>query len=73
MKHHYEFHGRKPSFPQVMGIARHMADNGVDELEILWGENWIELQKINRKWVGHGWIKQIDGQMVAESLNVTTN
>jgi hypothetical protein len=56
-----------------MGIARHMADNGVDALEILWGENWIELQKINRKWVGHGWIKQIDGQMVAESLNVTTN
>ena len=40
----YEFHGRKPSANQVYKMVVHAAKSGHEKIEIMWGENAIDLE-----------------------------
>ena len=65
------FHGRKPSYAQVMRAVGEEISRGNTDLYITWGENQIELYfdaRVNQ-WFGHGWIRDIDGSYIANELN----
>jgi hypothetical protein len=64
----YEFKGKKPSYKQVLAKANSLK-NHTDLIEIYWGENSITLDSNNGTWHGWGWIKDIDGDMIAKQLN----
>ena len=65
------FDGRKPSYAQVMRAVGEEISKGNTDLEIIWGENAIDLYFDHRvkQWFGHGWIRDIDGSYIAEELN----
>lgn len=65
------FDGRKPSYAQVMRAVGEEISKGNTDLEVIWGENHIELYFDHRvkQWFGHGWIKTISGSDVAKELN----
>lgn len=69
MTYSYEFRGRKPSANQVYKMAVHAADVGHDKIEIIWGENAIDLERAHGKWQGFGWIKNVSGDDIAQSMN----
>lgn len=65
------FDGRKPSYTQVMRAVGEDLSKGNTDLEIIWGENHIDLYfdpRVNQ-WFGSGWIRDIDGSYIAEELN----
>ena len=61
----YIFSGRKPSKAQVVKKIKQAMREGADKIEVFWGENWIELENIHGYWHGHGWIRNISGQDLA--------
>ena len=65
------FDGRKPSYAQVMRAVGEEISKGNTDLEVIWGENAIDLYFDLRvkQWFGSGWIRDIDGSYVAEELN----
>lgn len=67
----YEFRGRKPSANQVYKMVMHAAKSGHEKIEIMWGENAIELWYEHNNWHGFGWIKDISGNDMALSVQVT--
>jgi hypothetical protein len=50
-------------------MARHAVEIGHNEFSIIWGENWIDIEFMNNKFYGRGWIKKIDGSEIARLLN----
>jgi hypothetical protein len=65
----YYFHGRKPSFNQVAKIVQQAVDIGHDQIDIHWGENWIDLTKSHGVWTGSGWIRDVSGGDIANVFN----
>lgn len=65
------FDGRKPSYAQVMRAVGEEISKGNTDLEIIWGENYIDLYFDHRvkQWFGHRWIRDIDGARIADELN----
>ena len=65
------FDGRKPSYAQVMRAVGEEISRGNTDLEVIWGENHIDLYFDPRvkQWFGHGWIRDIDGSYIATELN----
>jgi hypothetical protein len=65
------FDGRKPSYAQVMRAVGEEISRGNTDLEVIWGENHIDLYFDPRvkQWFGSGWIRDIDGSYIAEELN----
>lgn len=65
MSREIHFNGRKPSKAQVLTKVRKAMKEGADKIEVLWGENWIEIENVHGYWHGHGWIRDISGQDLA--------
>ena len=65
------FTGNKPSKPQIMSKIKAAIQSGAGAISVTWGENWIELDySFNaRAWNGHGWIRAIGGDDIAQELN----
>ena len=65
------FDGRKPSYAQVMRAVGEEISRGNTDLEVIWGENAIDLYFDPRveQWFGYGWIRDIDGARIADELN----
>jgi hypothetical protein len=65
------FTGRKPSKAQILSKVKPLAAAGETFIEVLWGENWFQLDKqgANGSWYGHGFIKDIGADTVAQELN----
>jgi hypothetical protein len=65
------FDGKKPSYARVMRAVGEEISKGNTDLEVIWGENSIELYFDHRvkQWFGHGWIREISGSDVAKELN----
>lgn len=59
------FTDRKPSKAQVLARVRKAMKEGAPVIEVLWGENWIEIENIHGYWHGRGWIRDISGQDLA--------
>jgi hypothetical protein len=65
------FDGNKPSYARVMRAIGEEISKGNTDLEVIWGENSIELYFDHRvkQWFGSGWIRDIDGSYIADELN----
>ena len=65
------FSGRKPSRVQIVAKVKPLAQAGYTFIEVLWGENWLQLDRQGSigPWYGHGWIKDISADTVAKELN----
>ena len=59
------FDGRKPSKAQVLKKVRSAMAQGKKYMEVLWGENWIEIENVHGYWHGRGWIRNISGYDLA--------
>lgn len=60
---------RKPSRAMVRNIAKTCMRSGASEIQVSWGENWVEFQNIAGVWHGNGWLKDICGQDMANEFN----
>lgn len=60
---------RKPSRALIMRTIGVYLEQGHKDLDIRWGENWIEIVKGGDNWYGAGWIKDISGDDIAKELN----
>ena len=60
---------RKPSRALIMRTIAVYLEQGHTDLDIRWGENWMEIVKQNGQWYGAGWIKDISGDDIAKELN----
>jgi hypothetical protein len=65
------FTGRKPSKVQILARVKPLVKAGETFIEVQWGENWFQLDKqgLNGSWYGHGFIKDISADTVAQELN----
>ncbi len=65
------FTGRKPSKVQILARVKPLVKAGETFIEVQWGENWFQLDKqgLNGPWYGHGFIKDISADTVAQELN----
>lgn len=59
----------KPSRALIMRTIGVYLENGHKDLDIRWGENWIEILRGGNHWFGTGWIKDISGDDIANELN----
>jgi len=72
-----EFTGRKPSIRQIMAkLKPYIVPNpmkGTDHTyaEIVWGENFMQIDYENDKWHGFGHIKDISADSIAAQLNAS--
>jgi hypothetical protein len=66
-----DFPGRRPSKPQIMAKIKSAIQSGAAAISVSWGENRLDLDySFNaRAWNGHGWIKAIGGDDIAQELN----
>jgi len=64
-----EFKGRKPSRALIMRALGVYLEHGINDFDLTWGENWIELQYHSGTWIGTGWIREIGGSDIADELN----
>ena len=61
---------RKPSKSQIIKALQKAVNQGNQQIEIIWGENWLDFQKqSNGNWCGFGWIKEIGADTLANELN----
>ena len=60
---------RKPSRALIMRTIGVYLEHNITDLDIRWGENWIELIPTCNGWIGSGWIKEIGGDDIAHELN----
>lgn len=66
----YYFKGRKPQYRAVASVLKQAVELGHEEIDLIWGENWIEMFKDRQgDWIGEGWIKEISGHNLAQELN----
>ena len=65
----YTFDGKKPSKAQVIKQVNIMKEFNSLSFEISWGENYITIERFNGKFTGFGWIKNISGSDIANTLN----
>ena len=70
----HEFTGRAPSGAQIKAHVKRAVAAGHRQIEIRWGENWIELEKRESNgffgpWFGHGWIRRTGGDDIARELS----
>jgi hypothetical protein len=67
----YEFFNRKPSKKQIDSCLKNAIDQDSKTVSIIWGENQIDLDYHDSQgqWYGSGWIKDISGDDIAQSLN----
>ena len=65
------FTGNKPSKPQIMSKIKAAIQSGAAAISVNWGENRLDLDySFNaRAWNGHGWIRAIGGDDIAQELN----
>lgn len=68
------FSGRCPTAGQVRAKVRDAIRAGHDSIEVVWGENWIELERRQANgffgpWFGHGWIRRVSGDELARELS----
>ena len=59
----------KPSRALIMRTIGIYLEQGHKELDIRWGEHWIEILRGGNQWFGAGWIKDISGDDIAKELN----
>ena len=59
----------KPSRALIMRTIGVYLEQGHKELDIRWGEHWIEILRGGNQWFGAGWIKNISGDDIAKELN----
>ena len=59
----------KPSRAMIMRTIAEYIERGHKDLDLRWGENWIEIVKGGDNWYGAGWIKDIGGSDIADELN----
>ena len=59
----------KPSRALIMRTIGVYLEQGHKELDIRWGEHWIEILRGGNQWFGAGWIKDISGDDIAKELN----
>ena len=64
---------RKPSRALIMRVIAEYLEQGHTDLDIRWGENWLEIVKSGNNWFGAGWIKDISGDDIAKELNDYAN
>jgi hypothetical protein len=65
----YYFDGRRPSQAQVKAIVSKALKQGFSKVEIAWGENMLEIERLGGgQLYGWGWIKSIGGQDLADEL-----
>jgi hypothetical protein len=60
---------RKPSRALIMRTIGVYLEQGHQDLDIRWGEWWLEIVRGGNKWFGAGWIKDISGDDIANELN----
>ena len=62
---------RKPSRAVIMRTLAEYLKQGGKAFEVCWGENMIDVyfDPRDKKWYGHGWIKEIGGDSIAQELN----
>jgi hypothetical protein len=70
----HEFTGRCPTAAQIKAKVKKAVAEGHGQIELHWGENWIELEKREANgffgpWFGHGWIRRIGGDDIARELS----
>lgn len=65
----YEYHGRKPSYDSASKMANKARLDGHEQITLIWGENWIELELFSNGWVGTGWFKDVSGDDIAKDMN----
>lgn len=65
--HCHEFASR-PNAQQVTNALRSAMQAGHPSILVLWGENEIEAIRLPGGYVGCGWIKNISGHDVVESI-----
>jgi hypothetical protein len=67
----HEFTGRCPSAAQIKAQIKKAIMAGHDQIELRWGENWIELEHndMMELWSGHGWIRRISGDDIARGIS----
>jgi hypothetical protein len=70
----HEFTGRAPSGAQIKAHVKRAVAAGHRQIEIRWGENWIELEKREANgffgpWFGHGWIRRTGGDDIAREIS----
>jgi len=68
MEYEYMFTGRKPSKQQVKNKVVEALKTGACDIEIMWGENGVHIEKWDTGLSGHGWIKNISGQDLAKEI-----
>lgn len=72
-----EFKGRKPSIRQIMArlkpyiVASPIKGTDHTYAEIVWGENFIQIDYDNDRWHGYGHIKDISADTIAAQLNAS--
>ena len=66
-----EYKNRKPSRAVIMRTLAEYLKQGGKCFSITWGENWIDLDyhPNQEQWYGNGWIKEIEGDSIAQELN----
>jgi hypothetical protein len=66
-----DYKKRKPSKAVIFRTLGEYIKQGGKAFTITWGENCIDLTWHNgyQKWHGSGWIKDIDGDGIAQELN----
>jgi hypothetical protein len=66
-----EFLGKKPSLAQIVAKVKPLAKSGSSAIEVLWGENWLKVERHCRHsyWYGMGHIKTLSADSVAKALN----
>jgi len=66
-----EYTKRKPSRKMIMRDCIKALERGYGALNVMWGENCIEItfNTRNCQYYGTGWIKEISGDSIAEGLN----
>ena len=42
---------------------------GAETIYISWGENRLDFELYRGQWIGHGWIRGIGGDDIAQELN----
>lgn len=62
----------KPSIRTLRADIKKAVDSGNTDIELIWGENWIEInwRGSNQKWSGSGWIGKNGGFDLANELNI---
>jgi hypothetical protein len=51
-----------------MKHVRGLVKDGWTDIQVYWGENRIEIEKIDGYWYGSGWIRNVSGYDLAKEV-----